>query len=51
MPSSTVSLFTPRWDDLYLTCSGCNNEAGTTLVPSEFDLSKYFPLDSLKKDV
>ncbi|ROW11179.1 hypothetical protein VMCG_01154 [Cytospora schulzeri] len=38
--TTTVSLFTPRWDDLYLSCSGCNNGAGTTVVPSELDLNQ-----------
>ncbi|KUI67880.1 hypothetical protein VM1G_02726 [Cytospora mali] len=41
IPSIPVtSLFTPRWDDLYLGCSGCNNGAGTTMIPSELDLNQ-----------
>lgn len=41
VPSVTVAdLFTPRWDDLYLSCSGCRDGVGATMVPSELDLSK-----------
>lgn len=38
--SSISALFTPRWDDLYLTCSGCDAGLGTTVVPGQLALSK-----------
>lgn len=38
--SSIRTLFTPRWDDLYLACSGCNAGSGTTVVPGQLALSK-----------
>ncbi|POS72014.1 hypothetical protein DHEL01_v209596 [Diaporthe helianthi] len=37
--SSVSTLFTPRWDDLYLTCSGCNAGSGTTVVPGQLALN------------
>ncbi|KAK7741190.1 hypothetical protein SLS63_000743 [Diaporthe eres] len=38
---TTIStLFTPRWDDLYLTCSGCNAGLGTTVVPGQLALNQ-----------
>lgn len=39
--SSVSTLFTPRWDDLYLTCLGCNAGLGTTVVPGQLALSKF----------
>lgn len=39
--SSVSTLFTPVWDDLYLTCSGCNAGFGTTVVPGQLALSKF----------
>lgn len=39
--SSISALFTPRWDDLYLTCSGCDAGLGTTVVPGQLALSKF----------
>lgn len=39
--SSVSTLFTPRWDDLYLTCSGCNAGFGTTVVPGQLALSEF----------
>ncbi|KAG8169890.1 hypothetical protein KVR01_000635 [Diaporthe batatas] len=38
--SSVAMLFTPRWDDLYLACSGCNAGSGTTVVPGQLALNK-----------
>lgn len=39
--NSVSALFTPRWDDLYLTCSGCNAGSGTTVVPGQLALSEF----------
>ncbi|KAJ0107920.1 hypothetical protein J7T55_007132 [Diaporthe amygdali] len=38
--SSVSALFTPRWDDLYLSCSGCNAGFGTTVVPGQLPLNQ-----------
>jgi hypothetical protein len=40
--SSVSTLFTPAWDDLYLTCSGCNAGSDVTVVPGQLALSKFF---------
>ncbi|KAH8762535.1 hypothetical protein F5883DRAFT_116825 [Diaporthe sp. PMI_573] len=38
--SSVSTLFTPAWDDLYLTCSGCNAGLGITVVPGQLALNE-----------